>query len=79
VGESASAARSRLCSTYCQLFSCGSLCAIGGEKNAERLTLVKSFDLTSTAKTFCIRAKMRMRDFAILCFLECVAPVVVGK
>lgn len=71
--------RSCLCSAYCQLFSCGSLCAIGGEKKAERLTLVKSIDLTSTVETFCIRARMRTKDFATFWVLEYVVTVVVGK
>lgn len=61
-------ARSCLCSACYWLFSCGSLCAIGDEKNAERLTLVKSIDPTSTVETFCIRARMRIKGLAILWF-----------
>ena len=72
-------ARSCLSSAYSQLFRCGSLHAIVDEKKAERLTLVKSIHLTSTVEVFCIRARMRTKDFAILCFFEYVVPVVVGK
>lgn len=49
------------------------------EKNVERLTLVKSIDLIRTVKILCIRARMRTKDFAILCFWKYVVPVVVGK